>query len=63
MIKLLASFNHTKIIATHDLDLCSRVLVMNHGVIEADAPTMEISADAELLQRCNLEPPLSLQRR
>jgi cobalt/nickel transport system ATP-binding protein len=67
LIKLLASFDHTKIIATHDLDLvldlCSRVLVMNQGVIEADGTPAEIFADADLLQRCNLEPPLSLQRR
>lgn len=67
LIKLLASFDHTKIIATHDLDLvldlCSRVLVMNQGVIEADGKPADIFADADLLQRCNLEPPLSLQRR
>jgi cobalt/nickel transport system ATP-binding protein len=67
LIRLLASFEHTKIIATHDLDLvldlCSRVLVMNQGIIEADGTPAEIFADAELLQRCNLEPPLSLQRR
>ncbi|MDR3370908.1 energy-coupling factor ABC transporter ATP-binding protein [Rhodoferax sp.] len=67
LIKLLASFDHTKIIATHDLDLvldlCTRVLVMNQGVIEADGTSADIFADADLLQRCNLEPPLSLQRR
>lgn len=67
LIKLLASFDHTKIIATHDLDLvldlCTRVLVMNQGVIEADGTPAEIFADADLLQRCNLEPPLSRQRR
>lgn len=59
LIKLLASFDHTKIIATHDLDLvldlCSRVLVMNQGVIEADGTPADIFADADLLQHCNLE--------
>jgi cobalt/nickel transport system ATP-binding protein len=67
LITLLASFDHTKIIATHDLDLvldlCSRVLVMNQGVIEADGTPAQIFADTDLLLRCNLEPPLSLQRR
>ncbi|MDD5176303.1 MAG: ABC transporter ATP-binding protein [Sterolibacterium sp.] len=67
VITLLAGFDHTKIIATHDLDmvldLCSRVLVMNEGVIKADGTPAEIFAEADLLQRCNLEPPLSYQRR
>lgn len=61
LIKLLAGFDHTKIIATHDLDLvlelCSRVLVMHRGVIEADGSPNEIFANAELLERCQLEPP------
>jgi cobalt/nickel transport system ATP-binding protein len=61
LIKLLAGFDHTKIIATHDLDLvlelCSRVLVMHRGVIEADGTPDEIFANAELLEYCQLEPP------
>jgi cobalt/nickel transport system ATP-binding protein len=67
LIALLGSFTHTKIIATHDLDLvldlCSRVLVMRDGAIEADGPPQEIFADATLLHRCHLEMPLSAQRR
>jgi cobalt/nickel transport system ATP-binding protein len=67
VIKLLARFEHTKVIATHDLDmvldLCSRVLVLNQGVIEADGTPGEIFANTHLLQHCNLEPPLSYQRR
>ena len=67
LINLLRSFLHTKIIATHDLDLvldlCSRVLVMNQGRIEADGPPDEIFTDADLLARCQLEPPLSRQQR
>ena len=67
LINLLKGFNHTKIIATHDLDLvldlCSRVLVMREGRIEADGSPEAIFADAELLKCCHLELPLSLQRR
>jgi cobalt/nickel transport system ATP-binding protein len=67
LIKLLAGFDHTKVIATHDLDLvldlCSRVLVMNQGVIEADGSPAEIFANTELLERCSLESPLSYQKR
>lgn len=67
LINLLKGFNHTRIIATHDLDLvldlCSRVLVMRDGSIEADGSPEAIFADAELLERCHLELPLSLQRR
>jgi cobalt/nickel transport system ATP-binding protein len=67
LINLLAGFEHTKVIATHDLDLvldlCTRVLVMNQGVIEADGPPADIFADGRLLERCNLEVPLSYQRR
>ena len=67
LINLLAGFHHTKVIATHDLDLvldmCSRVLVMNQGAIEADGSPAEIFADRSLLERCSLEVPLSYQRR
>ncbi len=61
LIKLLTGFDHTRIIATHDLDLvlelCSRVLVMHRGVIEADGTPDEIFANTELLEYCQLEPP------
>jgi cobalt/nickel transport system ATP-binding protein len=66
LITLLAGFAPTQLIASHDLDLvqdvCSRVLVMREGVIEADGTPAAIFADAGLLARCHLELPLSLQR-
>ncbi|MBE0547215.1 MAG: AAA family ATPase, partial [Rubrivivax sp.] len=65
LIELLRSFSHTRIIATHDLDLvldvCSRVLVMHEGRIQADGSPGELFRDRALLQRCHLEPPLSWQ--
>jgi cobalt/nickel transport system ATP-binding protein len=65
LITLLQSFKHTKIIATHDLDmvvdLCERTIVMHDGRISADGPTMEIFADQELLAASCLEKPLRMQ--
>ena len=66
LINLLKGFDHTKVIATHDLDLvldvCSRVLVMHHGRLEADGTPDVIFSDSVLLERCHLELPLSRQR-
>lgn len=66
LIKLLKSFEHTKLIATHDLDMamevCSRTIVLKDGRIEYDGPTAEIMTNQELLERCGLEQPLMLQR-
>ncbi len=65
LIALLRSFQHTKIIATHDLDLvlevCDRTVVFHAGTVVADGPTAEIFADVALLERSGLERPLSLQ--
>ena len=67
LIHLLQTFEHTKIIATHDLDLvldvCTRVIVLHEGRILADAHPLEVFADAALLARASLEKPLSLQPR
>jgi cobalt/nickel transport system ATP-binding protein len=63
LIGLLRSFTHTKVIATHDLDLvldvCSRVLVMHEGAVQGDGSPEEIFGNAALLARCHLEPPLA----
>ena len=65
VIGLLKSFDHTKIITSHDLDMvldtCERVIVIKNGEIAADAPTHEILTNEKLLDRCGLEVPLSLQ--
>ncbi len=66
LINLLLKFEHTKIIATHDLDMaldvCKRTIVMHDGQIVADGNTVDILNDEELLERCSLEKPLSMQR-
>jgi len=65
LITLLRSFAHTKIIATHDLDLafevCERVILLRDGRIAADGPAADILTDGDLLATCGLEMPLRLQ--
>lgn len=65
LIELLAGFRHTKIIATHDLDLvldlCERTIVIHEGRVMADGPTEAIFRDDRLLVTCHLERPLRMQ--
>ncbi len=65
LIALLKEFSHTKIIATHDLDmvidLCDRTIVLHGGEVKADGPTSSIFSDDALLAACHLEKPLSMQ--
>ncbi len=67
LIELLGTFHHTKIIATHDLDLvldlCPRTIVLHQGKVAADGPTEEVFGDDALLRRCHLERPFSRQGR
>lgn len=64
-IELLATFRHTKILATHDLDmvldLCPRTIVLKEGRVAADGPTAKIFSDEALLRDCRLEKPLRMQ--
>ena len=66
LISLLKSFEHTKLITSHDLDMvletCTRVIVIKNGEIVADGASDKILTDAELLDSCGLEIPLSLQK-
>lgn len=66
LINLLKDFKHTKIIASHDLDLiidvCERCIVLKEGRVMADGATEKILSDKALLEDNNLELPLSLQR-
>lgn len=65
LIEMLKTFKHSKIIATHDLDmvmdLCERTIVVDEGRIKADGPTNEIFNDEKLLHESHLEKPLRLQ--
>jgi cobalt/nickel transport system ATP-binding protein len=65
LINLLQTFAHTKIIATHDLDmaldLCGRTIVLHQGEVRADGPTRDIFTNDTLLAECHLEKPFSMQ--
>jgi cobalt/nickel transport system ATP-binding protein len=64
---LLKTFKHSKIIASHDLDLildvCERCIVIGGGAVVADGPSAEILSNKALLEENNLELPLSFQGR
>jgi cobalt/nickel transport system ATP-binding protein len=67
LIAQLRRFSHSKIVASHDLDLildvCTRCIVLREGVVAADGPVNGILSDPGLLEANHLELPLSLQRR
>jgi cobalt/nickel transport system ATP-binding protein len=61
LIELLQGFAHTRIIATHDLELvvelCPRVLLLDAGRLVADGPTRELLNDEALMLAHGLERP------
>ena len=66
LINLLKTFTHSRIIASHDLDLildvCHRCIVIREGMVVADGTSREILSNRALLEANNLELPLSHQR-
>jgi cobalt/nickel transport system ATP-binding protein len=64
---LLDQIPATKIIATHDLELvvelCPRILLLDHGEVIADGPTVELLSDEKLMLAHGLERPHILQHR
>lgn len=67
LINILNSFDHLKIIASHDLDMildtCETTVLLSGGQIIAMDPTEEILSDKELMEANGLELPLCMQRR
>jgi cobalt/nickel transport system ATP-binding protein len=65
LMGLIREFHQTRIFTSHDLDmvleLCPRTIVLHEGEVAADGPTLEIFRDADLLTRCRLEKPFSMQ--
>src|SRR4029078_5691719 len=61
LIGLIRDLPGTKLIATHDLDLvldlCSRAIVLDGGVLFADGPATALLADRQLMDRHGLEVP------
>jgi energy-coupling factor transporter ATP-binding protein EcfA2 len=67
LVELLRTLPATRIVASHDLDmvatLCSRVFVLDQGVIVAGGPTREVLADEPLMLAHGLEKPHTLLHR
>jgi len=67
LIHVLETLPHTKVIATHDLDmvldLCDRVVILRSGEVFADGRPQQLFTDGKLMDSCGLEVPLSLQNR
>lgn len=65
LMQLVRNFTHTRIVATHDLDMvldiCPRTIVLHEGKVRADGATIELFRDTKLLAECRLEQPLSMQ--
>jgi len=65
LLDQLREFEHTKVVASHDLDLvvevCRRTIVLDRGMVTADGPTREILARRDVLSRARLEPPPCLR--
>jgi len=61
LIEQLRSFEHTRIIATHDLELvvevCSRVVVLDGGSVVAEGPATTLLNDEALMLAHGLERP------
>lgn len=61
IIRLIRKFEHTVLIATHDMrlaaELCPRSIVLHRGTIVADGSTREILQDKSLLEKYALEAP------
>lgn len=61
LIELLRSFPHTRIIASHDLELvvevCDRSIVLGGGRVVADGPTRQVLNDEALMLAHGLERP------
>ena len=67
LIELLKTFEHTRLIATHDFELvveiCPRVIVLDHGRVVEQGLTPAILGDEALILRHGLEKPHSLKHR
>jgi cobalt/nickel transport system ATP-binding protein len=65
VMELLNSFEHTKIITSHDLDMvfetCKRVIVLKDGEVAADGTAAGILSNAALMDNCGMEVPFSLR--
>lgn len=66
MIDLMKGLPQTKIIATHDLEMvlefCGRMIILKNGKIFAEGNPKELLKDVRLMEKCDLEVPISLMK-
>lgn len=66
LMALLKDLGGTQVIGSHDLDmildLCGRVLVLDHGRLVADDSAAKVLGDAALMERHGLEVPYRLRK-
>jgi len=64
LINILSKLPQTMLVATHDLDmaldLCERVILLKKGGVRADSSAKEILRNADILDECGLELPISV---
>lgn len=64
LINLLMQNSHTKLIATHDLEMaleiCSRAVLISEGTVVAQGPILELLGNQSLLASLGMEQPHSL---
>ncbi len=67
LIKLLKTNNHTKIFASHDLEMilevCQRVILLDAGKIIAEGDPIEVLSNKVLMTAHGLEVPISIARK
>jgi cobalt/nickel transport system ATP-binding protein len=67
LLHLLKGLSATRLIATHDLEavleLCQRVILLDHGRVIAAGPPAQLFIDADLMEGHGLEVPHSLRPR
>ena len=65
VINLIKRENKTHLVASHDLDfikeICTRVIILNHGKSVADGEPAVIMSDAGLMKQNRMEVPYSLR--
>jgi cobalt/nickel transport system ATP-binding protein len=66
LIALIKGFSHTRLIATHDLDLilevCARIILIRRERVAFDGSPSEAFRNENLLEECGLEKPLCMQK-
>ena len=65
IVALLERFEHTMIVATHDMDmaadLCERTIILDNGIIAADGAACDILSDNDLFAEVRIGDAVPVQ--